>query len=59
MRIPRFLIQKNQPFFLNFKVKDEPDEDDLPNYEYKELDNQHSQEIPQEVQNNYSETNYS
>lgn len=53
------IIQKDQPFFLNFKVNDEPDEDDLPNYEYKELDNQHSQEIPQEVQNNYSETNYS
>lgn len=32
------VIVKEQTFFLNFKVKDEPEED-LPNYEYKELDN--------------------
>lgn len=50
------IIQKDQPFFLNFKVKDEPDEDDLPNYEYKELDNNPAQEIPQEIENNHSET---
>ena len=33
------VIKKDQQFYLNFKVKDEPDEEDLPNYEYKELDN--------------------
>lgn len=33
------VISKEQPFLLNFKVKDEPEEEDLPNYEYKELDN--------------------
>lgn len=32
------VIKKDQVFYLNFKVKDEPDEDELPNYEYKELD---------------------
>ncbi len=31
------VIKKEQPFFLNFKVKNEPDEEDLPNYEYEEL----------------------
>lgn len=34
------VIQKDQNFFLNFKVKDEPDEDDVPNYEYVELEPQ-------------------
>lgn len=31
------VIQKEQNFYLNFKVKDEPEEEELPNYEYKEL----------------------
>lgn len=31
------VIEKDQNFFLNFKVKDEPDEEELPNYEYVEL----------------------
>lgn len=31
------VIQNQQVFFLNFKVKDEPDEEDKPNYEYTEL----------------------
>lgn len=31
------VIQKDQGFFLNFKVKNEPDEKNLPNYEYTEL----------------------
>ncbi len=34
----QIVIQKDQPFYLNFKLKDEPDEEDLPNYEYKELE---------------------
>ncbi len=32
------VIQKGQNFFLNFKVKDD-DDDNLPNYNYVELDN--------------------
>lgn len=32
------VIKKDQVFFLNFKIKDEEDEN-LPNYEYVELDN--------------------
>lgn len=32
------VIKKDQIFYLNFKVKDDPDEDELPNYEYKELE---------------------
>ena len=32
------VIKKDQPFYLNFKVKDEPDEEDLPNYEYQKLE---------------------
>ncbi len=36
------VIKKDQVFYLNFKVKDEPDEDELPNYEYKELDTDES-----------------
>ncbi len=31
------IIKKDQNFFLNFKVKDEPDEEEVPNYEYVEL----------------------
>lgn len=30
-------IEKNQTFYLNFKSKDDEDNKDLPNYEYKEL----------------------
>lgn len=33
----RLLLKKDQNFFLNFKVKDEPDEEEVPNYEYVEL----------------------
>ena len=32
------VIQKDQNFFLNFKVKGDPDDEDAPNYEYQELD---------------------
>ncbi len=32
------VIKKDQIFLLNFKLKDEPEDEDLPNYEYKELD---------------------
>ncbi len=44
------VIKKEQPFFLNFKVKDEPEEEDLPNYEYEELDNKAPVEFPEEIQ---------
>lgn len=31
------IIEKGQVFFLNFKTKDDVPEEDLPNYEYTEL----------------------
>ena len=31
------VIEKEQVFFLNFKLKDDVEEDDAPNYEYQEL----------------------
>lgn len=44
------VIKKDQPFFLNFKVKDEPEEEDLPNYEYEKLDNKVPVDSPEEIQ---------
>lgn len=46
------VIAKEQVFLLNFKAKNEPEEDDedLPNYEYKELTPQTTQELKEKSQ---------
>lgn len=46
----QIVIQKDQPFYLNFKLKDEPDEEDLPNYEYKELNSDDNSEFGKNIQ---------